>query len=163
MKMFALAALVVAVAVPTGARSATGMSDLQYYVGNWSCTAGNVGQAPSKATATYSMESGVLRGWIVVPAQGKMTKAYAFDAATAWDAKGGRFVQTTLDNDGGWDIQIAKPWTGNTETWMDHSNNTGKLGHNQTVRTSQNSFAFTGYATLTSTKPNFKGSCTRSS
>jgi hypothetical protein len=162
-KGVALAALALAVPIPAGAQSATGMASMQYYVGSWSCMAGDVGQPPSKATATYTMESGVLRGLIVVPPSGKMTKTYAFDAATSWDAKGNRFVQATLDNAGYWDISVAKPWTGDTEMWVDQKNNNGKLSHSQTVRTSQNAFAFEGFPTLTATKATFKGSCTRSS
>ena len=163
-KTLALSALALAVIiVPAGAQAATGMAAMQYYVGTWSCSAGNVGQTPSKATATYALDSGVLQGSVLVPAQGKMTKPYAFSAATSYDSKSGRYVQTSLDNQSVWSVSYAKPWTGNTEMWMDHASSTGKLTHGTTVRTNATSFSFAGYPTLTSTTPNFKGSCTRSS
>lgn len=163
-KAFAVAALAIAVLLPAGARSATGMDAMQYYVGTWSCLAGDVGQTPSKATATYSLDNGVLRGWVVVPPTGKMKTAYAFSADIAYDSKNGRYVQTSVDNmNASWDVQYAKPWTGNTELWADHVNGYGKLGHTQVVRNSASMFSFQSWATMTSPKPNFKGSCTKSS
>jgi hypothetical protein len=156
-------ALALVFATPAAAQATTGTASLQYYVGTWSCQAGSVGQPPSKATATYTLDSGVLREWVDVPAQGKMTKPYMLSIATTYDAKKGRYVQTGLDNMGGWWVSYATPWTGNTEQWADHANSDNKLGHGQTVRTNQNTFSFSDYPTLTATKPNFKGSCTRSS
>ncbi len=163
MRVLAIVGLAVAVGAPAAAQSATGMGALQYYVGTWSCEAGTVGQPATKATATYALDSGVLRGWIVVPAQGKMTKPYSFSSATSYDAKDGRYVQSTLDNDAVWSVSFAKPWTGETELWIDHTTSNGKLTHGETVRTSATAFSFSSYPTLTSTKANFKGTCTRSS
>jgi hypothetical protein len=149
--------------VPAGAQSTSGMAAMQYYVGSWSCVAANVGQKPVKATATFAMDSGVLREWVVVPAQGKMTKPYALALSISYDAKNKRYVQATLDNLAGWTISYAAPWAGNTEQWTDHASDSGKLGHSQTVRTNQGSFSLEGYASMTAAKPNFKGSCTRAS
>ena len=56
------------VAAPAGAQMMSGtssMSGMQYYVGTWSCMAGSVGQPQSKATATFTMESGLLRQYVV--------------------------------------------------------------------------------------------------
>ena len=153
------------VAAPAGAQMMSGMSSMsgmQYYVGTWSCMAGNVGQPQSKATATFTMESGLLRQYVVVPAQGKMKNAYTLEIVTAFDAKKHRYVQTGLGNDAGWWVAAAQPWTGNTETWMDVSNAAGKLGRGVTVRTNQNTYAFMSYPSPTSMKVVFKGSCTRS-
>jgi hypothetical protein len=161
--ILALFVFAVAVAVPAAAQPPAGMAAMQYYVGTWSCVAGNVGQPTSKATATFAIDSGLMREWVVVPAQGKMTKPYVLEITTSYDAKNGRYVETQLDNLAGWSVSFAKPWTGNTEQWTDHSSSADKLGHGQTVRTNQNSFAFMSYPTLTATQPNFKGSCTRSS
>ena len=136
---------------------------MQYYVGAWSCVAGTIGRPPVKATATYSLDSGVMREWVVVPAQQKMKRAYSISFAVTYDPKHRRYVQTTLDNDASWSISYAKPWTGNTEQWTDQSNDEGKPTRNQTVRTNANSFTFTGYPSLTATKPNFKGTCNRTS
>jgi hypothetical protein len=159
----ALFILAVGVAAPAAAQPPAGMGAMQYYVGTWSCVAGNVGRPPSKATVTYAITFGLMTGTVVVPAQGKMTKPYVVNITTSYDAKNGRYVQTQLDNLAGWSVAFAKPWAGNTEQWTDQASNTGKLGHGQTVRTNQNSFAFMGYSSVTATKPNFKGSCTRSS
>jgi hypothetical protein len=166
-KAFGLFVLIFALGAPAGAqmmngRSTMGMGPEQYYVGSWSCMAGPVGKPPSKATATFTLDSGVLRQWVLVPAQGKMKTAYVIEIATTYDAKNQRFVQTGLGNDGGWWVDFAKPWTGNTEEWVDHANSVTPLGHSQTIRTSQNRFDFTSYPTVTSMKANFKGYCTRS-
>jgi hypothetical protein len=165
-KAFGLIAFIIALGAPAGAQmmsgqSTMGMGPMQYYVGSWSCMAGPIGK-PSKATATYTLDSGILRGWILVPPQGKMKNVYALEIVTTYDAKSHRFVQTNLGNDANWSIDYAKPWTGNTEQWVDHASSTPPLGHSQTIRTSQNRFDFTGYASLTSMKPGFKGYCTRS-
>jgi hypothetical protein len=166
-KAFGLFVLIIALGAPAGAQmmsgqSSMGMGPMQYYVGGWSCMAGPVGKPASKATATYTLDSGILRGWVLVPPQGKMKSAYALEIVTTYDAKNHRFVQTQLGNDSNWSVDYAKLWTGNTEQWVDHANSMPPLGHSQTVRTSQNRFDFTSYDTLTSMKPAFKGYCTRS-
>jgi hypothetical protein len=158
--LFALAAIAV---VPNGVRAASGTAALQYYVGTWSCVAGSVGEPPSKATATYTLDSGLLHESVTVPTQGKMTKPYKISIATSYDSKKGRYVQTATDNNGGWWVSIAQPWTGNTEEWTDQANSDNKLGRGQTVRTNQNTFSFTGYPTASATKPDFKGTCNRAS
>lgn len=141
----------------------TGMAAMQYYVGTWSCQAGPIGSPPNTATATFTIDSGVMRQWVLVPAQGKMKSPYVLSIATTYDAKNGRYVEALLDNGANWTVSFAQPWTGNTEQWTDQSSSDGKLGHSQTVRTDQNSFTFTGYPTVTSTTPVFQGTCNRSS
>jgi hypothetical protein len=158
-----LFALAIIAAVPTTARAASGTAALQYYVGTWSCQAGTIGKPASKATATYTLDSGLLRELVNVPAQGKMTKPYTISIATSYDAKKGRYVQTATANDGSWWVSAAQPWTGNTEEWTDQANSDNKLGRGETVRTNQNTFSFTGYAAVSATKPDFKGTCSRSS
>jgi len=157
--LLALAALG---AAPIGAQAATGMAAMQYYVGTWTCTGGMTGQAPAKATLTNTLDSGVMRQWIVVPPQGKMKMQYTLSVAVTYDAKNGRYVQTGLDNQAGWWVSYAKPFTGNTEQWADHMNNTGKLGRSEVMRSDQNSYVYTGYDTMAATKPNFKTACRRS-
>jgi hypothetical protein len=158
--LFVLAAIA---ALPNNVRAASGTAALQYYVGTWSCQAGAVGQPASKATATYTLDSGLLHESVNVPAQGKMMKPYTISIATSYDAKKGRYVQTATDNTGAWWVSFAQPWTGNTENWTDQANSENKLGHGQTVRTNQNSFSFAGYPAVSATKPDFKGTCNRSS
>jgi hypothetical protein len=162
-----LSIFIIALGATAGAQmmsdqSSAGMGPMQYYVGSWSCMAGPTGKPASKATATYTLDSGVLRGWILVPPQGKMKSSYALEIVTTYDAKNHRFVQVQLGNDSNWSLDYAKPWTGNTEQWVDHANSMPPLGHSQTIRTSQNRFDFVSYATLTSMNPVFKGYCTRS-
>ena len=161
MKFLAITALLAAAIAPSAAQSATGMAAMQYYVGSWSCTGASAGKAPSKATLTYSMDDNVLRMWVVVPKQGKMTKEYASQVATVYDAKAGQYVQTGLDTDASWSVTTAKPWSGNTEVWYDRETKDGKLGRGETIRTSQNSFSFKSYPSATSTKASFSGTCTR--
>ncbi|HET6277053.1 MAG TPA: hypothetical protein VFE16_14080 [Candidatus Cybelea sp.] len=149
-------------AIPATAYAA-GMDDMQYYVGTWTCMVGPTGVPASKATGTYTLDGGVLREWVSVPPTGQMTQAYMASSAMTYDAKSGQYVETWLGNMADWSVSSAKPWTGNTEEWADTANNTGKLGRTEVVRTNQNSFTFTSYATQTDTSPNFKGACTRSS
>ncbi len=144
-----------------GAQSAPGMGALQYYVGTWSCMAGVVGQPPQKATATYTLDSGLLREWVNVPPQGKMKTAYVASGAETYDVKNHRYLETWMGNDADWSVSAAKPWTGNTERWVDQSSSTGKLASSITVRTDQNHFTFGTYASMMSMKVVFKGSCTR--
>ena len=157
--------LILAFATPAGAQmtgsSASGMDAMQYYVGSWSCMAGEVGQPPQKASATYTLDSGVLHEMVNVPAQGTMKTPYVASSAETYDAKKHRYVETWLGNDAGWSVSNMGSISGNTEHWADQANSTGKLGRTMTVRTSQNRFDFTGYPTVTSTKANFKGYCTR--
>jgi hypothetical protein len=153
-------------AAPAGAQmtAAHGPSDvgnLGYYVGTWSCMAGNVGQKPMPATATYTMDSGLLREFVTVPAGGMMKYPYTLSIAQLYDAKHHRFVDTGLGNDGGWWVSYAKPWTGQTETWIDHANNDASLGRSVTVRDSHDRFSFTSWDKVAGGKVVFKGSCTR--
>ncbi|MGA7355093.1 MAG: hypothetical protein WBW76_06665 [Candidatus Cybelea sp.] len=157
---FVLAAMM---AAPAVAQSMSGMDAMQYYVGTWSCQAGAVGQPASNATATYTLDSGVLRGWVNVPPQGKMTTPYVLNIATTYDSKSNRYVQTQLDNQAHWSTSFAQPWTGSIEQWTDQATADGKLGRSETIRTNQNSFSFDGYPSMAATQPDFKGSCTRSS
>lgn len=163
MRYLAIAVLLLVAVAPSAAQSATGMAAMQYYVGSWSCMAGDTGRPKQKANVTYSMDDGVLRMWVVVPKQGKMTNDYAFQSAMVYDAKAGHYVQSNLDTQAAWSISTAKPWSGNTEVWYDKQSNNGKLGRGETVRTTQNSFSFKSYASATSTKSTFGGTCTRSS
>jgi hypothetical protein len=140
----------------------SGMAAMQYYVGSWSCMVGNVGQAAYKSTASYTMDAGILRESVIVPATGKMKTSYAASSAISYDSKDHRYVQTWLGNIADWSVDYLKSWNGNTEQWVDHATSAAAPGHSQTVRTSQNRFDFAAYPTLTSTKAVFKGYCTRS-
>jgi hypothetical protein len=134
------------------------MDTMKYYVGSWTCMAGTVGQKPVSATVEYTLNSDVLRQWVLVPAQGKMKTPYALSIAESWDAKHGRYVSTSNDNEGGWSVAYAKPWSGNTEQWVDQASSV-KPGHSSTVRDSAGAFHFMSYPTPTSMKAAFKGSC----
>jgi hypothetical protein len=155
-------ALVLIAGGPAAAQTTSGMDAMQYYVGKWSCQAGTVGQPASNAMATYTLDNGVLRGWVNVPPQGRMTQPFVLNIAIAYDTKKNRYVQTQLDNLGNWTTSFAAPWTGNTEQWADNATADGKLGRSETVRTNQNAFSFSGYSSATLAQPDFKGSCTRS-
>jgi len=151
--------LAAALTAPAGAAGG-GMDAMKYYVGSWTCMAGSTDQKPSSATVEYTLNDGVLRQWVLVPAQGKMKTPYGLSIAYSWDAKNGHYVSAQTDNEGSWSVSYAKPWTGSTEEWIDHANS-GKLTRNTTVRDGENAFHFMGYPTTTSTTANFKGSCKR--
>jgi hypothetical protein len=156
-----LCVLVVALGAPAGAATMMGMDAMQYYVGTWSCMAGETGKPMDKATTTYTLDSGILREWLAVPAQRDMKTSYNATMSTMWDSKNHRYVAAWLGNDNDWSVSFAKPWTGNTEQWVDHASSTTP-GHTEVVRTSQNRYDFAGYPTASSMKPSFKGYCTRS-
>jgi len=160
MRFFALFAFIAAAVAPAGAQTPGGMDAMQYYVGTWACAA--VGEPDSNATATYAIENGVMRDSVVVPPQGKMTAAYQLAIVTTFDAKNDRYVQTSLDNQATWAVSFAKPFTGNTEEWVDNATFDGKLGRVEVVRNDRNAFDIIGYSTMSQSKPDYKVTCHRS-
>jgi hypothetical protein len=163
MKTIVLFAFVLAAAAPMSAQSASGMAAMQYYVGSWSCTGAMTGQPSFHATATFTLDNGILRQWVSVPPFGKMKQAYYLTFAASYDPKHQRYLQTSLDNLGGWTTSSAKPFTGNTEHWTDTASSDPKLGWGETVRVDQNTYTYSGYASMSSKTPNFKVTCTRNS
>lgn len=159
MKYFAMAAALVA-ALGTTAQAATGMSQMQYYVGSWSCMAGDVGHKPSKATGTFTMDGPILRLLVVVPVQPGVKHQYTFSQDTVYDAKNNRFVQSDIDSDAAWSISTGTV-NGNSESWKDTANPTGKLSKSTGMRNGERAFSFETYPTTSSTKPTFKVSCTK--
>jgi len=162
-KSLILSVLVVALSAAAGAQPTTPMDVMQYYVGTWSCVGGPVGVPPAKATFTAVVELGVLREWIVVHEQDKQKSTFSIAATISYDAKKHRYVQTSLDSFGGWDVSVAKAWSGNTEHWADIANSDGKLGLAQIVRSDKDTYTLSTWETTTSRKPNFGVSCKRSS
>ncbi len=134
---------------------------MQYFVGTWACVAGPVGMAPYAATATFAIDSGIMRESDVVQIPHRAAP-YTVSKSISYDAKNVRWVQTQLDDEGAWSVSYLKPWTGKNEEWLDQSSSDGRLGRNETVRTGANDFAFYGYAAPADTKPDFAGKCTRS-
>jgi hypothetical protein len=160
MRFLVLFAFIAAAVAPAGAQTPSGMAAMQYYVGSWTCSA--AGEPDSNSTATYTMENGVMRDLVIVPAQGKMSSAYELAIVTTFDAKNDRYVQTSLDNLAEWAVSFAKPFTGNTEVWADTVRSTGKLGKVEVMRTDGNTFSIVGYSTTSQTKPDFTVTCHRS-
>ena len=115
-----------------------------------------------KATLTYTMDSGILHQTIDAPMQGKMKKAYMSSSSTTYDAKNARFISAGVSNDPG---AYTSMWTlaGNVETGRDLWTSDGKPGHSKTVRNSSSMFTYTGYPSMTASKPNFEATCRRSS
>jgi len=159
--MIAFVLCAIALAFQSTAQSATGMSGMQYYVGNWSCMGGQPKKAPVRATISYAMDGGLMREWIVAPAQKGMKTPYYESVATTYDAKHNRYVEAGMDNTGGWGVTYVT-LSGDTETGVDHATADGKLGHSITHRVNNTTFTFTGYPTLTSTIANFQATCHRS-
>lgn len=161
MKTLAFLALFAIAAFPAAAQSSSGTSALQYYVGTWSCMAGAPGHQTTKATLTYTMDSGILHQTIDAPVQGKMKKAFLSTSSTTYDSKNGRFISAGVSND---PASFSSAWTmaGNVETSRDLWTSSGKPGHGKTVRNSNNMFTYTGYASMTASKPDFMATCRRS-
>ena len=162
-KTLSLFAFAVAVAAPDSVRAASGAAALQYYVGTWSCQAGAIGKPESKSTVTYTFDSGLLREWVDVPPQGKRATPYLNSIATSYDAEKGRYVQTGSDNRGFWWVSFAEPWSGNTEQWTNLVSSDNAIRRYTWVRTNRNTFSFIEYPSRTAAKPDFRGTCSRSS
>lgn len=162
MKVLLFLALFAIAALPAAAQSTSGASALQYYVGTWSCTGQATGQPPTRATITYTMDSGVLHQTIDAPKMGKMKQAYVSSDSETYDAKGNRYLVAGVSNQpAAW----TSMWTmsGNVETGRDLFVASGKPGRSQTVRNSNSMFTYTGYNAVASTKPDFKATCRKSS
>jgi hypothetical protein len=151
--VFAAAWLALALAQP--ARSATGMSSMQYYVGTWSCTGGPIGKKPLHATIKYTLDGNILQNWIHV------SDGYVSSGSLVYDSKKDGYVSTGAANDGSWSVSHGT-LNGNTETFVDDANSTGKLGRGVTVRNSSSSFTYTGYPTASGGTANFKAACQKS-
>jgi len=159
-RLLVLFLFIAATVAPAGAETTNGMAAMQYYSGTWACAA--VGEAGSNATATYTIENGTLRQSLVLPPQGKITEPYQLTVVTTFDAKNDRYVKTLLDNQATWTVSFAKPFTGNTEEWVDTANDSGKLGRSEIVRTDKNTFSVAGFSTIAQSKPDYTVICHRS-
>ncbi len=135
---------------------------MQYYVGKWSCVATPKGASPLKYTVFNRIDSGILREWATVPAQGEMKTPSSFTMAMSYDAQKRRYIQTQMHFDGTWSVSVAKPWTGNTEQWTDVATDNGRLGHAEYVRVGKSLFTFTAHPHFTDAAFYFKGTCSRS-
>jgi len=111
----------------------------------------------------YTLDSGLLHEWVDVPPHGKMATPYLNSIATTYDTKNGRYVQSGIDNEGFWWVSYAEPWTGNTEQWTNHASSDNVIRRYTWVRTNRKIFSFTEYPSLTAAKPDFRGTCIRSS
>lgn len=156
-------AMLIFCAAVTGAvaQPPRGMAAMQYFVGTWACKATPVGLPELDVSVRFVMDSGILREWdeIQLPSQ---PVPYTISKSISYDATKERWVQVQLDSKGVWIISNLKPWTGNTEEWLDEASSDGKLGRNETIRTSANEFSFRAYANPTNVKPDLEGTCTRS-
>jgi hypothetical protein len=156
--------ILVALSSATALSQTPGSADaFTYYVGTWSCLGGPTETPAVKATVTAVINDGLLTQHVSVPVQTGMTAAFSQTFTAAYSPVTKAYNQVAIDNFGGWQASKASPWTGNTEEWADVASADGKLGRAQTVRTDQNHYTVTGYASATATAPNFKVTCERSS
>lgn len=160
--ILAICILVALSSAPALSQTAAGPDAFKYYVGTWSCLGGPTETPAVKATITATMDEGLLTQHLSVPAQGAMSAAFSQTFTVAYNPTSKVYNQVQIDNFGGWSASKASPWTGNTEDWTDVASADGKLGRAQTVRTDQNHYTVTGYASATATAPNFKATCERS-
>lgn len=144
-----------AAAQPTG-----GMAAMQYFVGTWACKVTPIGGGSLDVSLKFVMDSGILREWDEVRVPGRPTP-YTISKSISFDARNGRWVQTQVDGEGAWIVSYLKPWTGNTEAWLDEAAFGGKLGRDETIRTNANTFGFRRYANPANKKPDLEGICTR--
>lgn len=164
MRTFITAILFAALALAAAAATDPGVAALQYYVGTWTCSEGEIGQpsSTSTSTATFTMQSGVLNETMVVPPQGKMTSPYVMTTSYSFDAKNQRFVRVSLDSLAEYWIAYGK-MTNDGESWTDQQSNAGDLSRSDTQRSGRDGYTITGYSSLAATKPSYTFSCRRSS
>ena len=153
---FALVALGITL-LPVQASYAAQTASMQYYAGKWSCLTGAVGRPPHKTIETYTFASGILHELYLTPPQGSMTKPYAEELLTAYDATMKHYVAVALDDGGSLTIADVQ-MNGNVEQWTYR----GVPGRGDVVRTDDDHFTFTSYPTATARKPDFKEVCRRS-
>ncbi|HEY6449530.1 MAG TPA: hypothetical protein VIX60_02495 [Candidatus Cybelea sp.] len=120
------------------------MAAMHHYVGTWTCTGCEIEQPSEKATVTFTLDSGLLREWIVLPPQGRMKNPYSISAAFSYDSKNDRFSQAGPHNVSESWVSYAKPWNGDTEEWTDHQNSAGKLGRSQIACTGHDTYLYPG-------------------
>jgi hypothetical protein len=161
--LLGLSVLVVLGAAPAFAQTPSGTDALKYYVGTWSCLGGPVGAPAVKATITAVMNDGLLTEHVNVPMQSGMTGALSQTYTIAYNPIAKGYNQIEIDNFGGWGVSKADAWPGHTEEWDELAKSDGRLERDETVRTDQNHYTSTGYASLTDTVPNFKAVCERTS
>jgi len=82
----------------------------------------------------FVIDSESMREWDAAQVQGQ-TNQYSISKSFVYDARNNRWVQTQVDDQGLWHVSYLKPWTGNTEEWLDQSGFDGKLGRDETART----------------------------
>jgi hypothetical protein len=146
---------------PAFSQTPAGADAFKYYVGTWACVGGPTDTPAVKASITAVMNEGLLTQHVSVPVQTGMTSAFSQTFTVAYSPVTKAYNQVEIDGFGGWGVSKASPWTGNTEQWADVANAEGKLGRTETVRTDQNHYTVTSYATPTDTAPNFKATCER--
>jgi len=139
----------------------TGMEAMTYFVGTWTCKATPAGIPALDVSVKFTMDSGILREWDEVWLPGQSVPI-TISKSISYDARNGRWVQVQVDREGAWIVSTLKPWTGNTEEWLDEASSDGKLGRTETIRTSANEFGFRGYSNPANTKPQLDGTCKRS-
>jgi hypothetical protein len=160
--ILAICILIALSSAPALSQTPAGADVFKYYVGTWSCLGGPTETPAVKANITAVMNDGLLTQHVSVPVQAGMTAAFSQTYTVAYSPVTKVYNQVQIDNFGGWSISKASPWTGNTEEWADVTTADGKLGRGETVRTDQNHYTVTGYASATATAPNFKATCERS-
>ena len=89
MKRFSLLLLLAAALTAPAGAAGGGMDAMKYYVGSWTCMAGATNEKPIERHRRVHLNDGVLRQWVLVPAQGKMKTPYGLSIAYSWDAKSG--------------------------------------------------------------------------
>ncbi|MGP8100016.1 MAG: hypothetical protein ACLQHL_04490 [Candidatus Cybelea sp.] len=151
---FAFLAATLTLTVTLPARSATGMEAMKYYVGTWSCTGGPIGKQPFHFRLRYAMNGGILQSWL-------SANGYVQSGSLTYDSKNDRYINAAVANDGTWFVAYATI-SGTAESSIDHVTSEGKLGRLIIVRTSNTSFASTGYPAVSDGKAFFKATCRKS-
>lgn len=161
MRAACVAIIIAVIAEPiAAAESPSGMHAMHYFVGAWACKATPAGVPTLNVSVNFVMNSGILREWDEMQIPGRPVP-YTISKSISYDSKNDRWVQAQADSNGAWIVSQLKPWTGNTEEWLDEAASNGELGRSETIRTGANDFGFRAYANPSDSKPSLEGTCTR--
>jgi hypothetical protein len=114
------------------------LSSMSFYLGTWACHATVRGSArPDTSTNTMDLDGRWLKTHDVAPPFDKFrTRAIITDTWTTYNGITHRWVQTSVDNFGGYGISTAPGWVGNKITWTVVLSNDGSTGSDTTTKVS---------------------------
>jgi Protein of unknown function (DUF1579) len=108
--------LVLALPCTSQNTSPHGVSDLQYFLGEWDC-AGKFARSGASIEAHLKFEAVLDQKFVLFRHDDKPPHNYHALAEWGWDESGKRFVSTVQDSSGGTRLFHSSGWQGEQLTW----------------------------------------------